>query len=484
MTTLALLVTALLPGQPAGVRSIDFTPWMPEIVRWESEIKKFEELDRAQADPEGAILFVGSSSIRLWDTIAQDMAPYPVIRRGYGGAKFSDVAYYAKRLVLPHKFRALVLFVGNDVSGSANDRTPQQVADCFSHIVNVVREQHPEVPIVCLDVRPTASRWNAWPQIQAANRALSNVCDQDPHSYYVATSEHFLDDNGQPREDLLRQDRLHLSESGYKLWTKLIRSALDDVLESSDLPPARTRKILLIGQQRDHPPQSHEYMAGLGVLQQMLKDIPELELKIAKADEPWTDGHKMLEDVDGLVLYLGQGGRWIQQDPQRLAAMRRLAAGKAGIVALHWAIGAKDAQFISPYREMIGGVHGGDDRKYVVSSNELVVQDLQHPIMHEVEDLTIKDEWYYRLKFSPVGKVQPLMAARIDGQDETVAWAYERVGGGKSFGFSGLHFHDNWKCEDLRRMVAQAILWSVDLPVDHPQLSIELPDEVYALPGN
>jgi hypothetical protein len=231
MMTLALLFSALVSGQAIEVKSVDFTPWLQDIKRWEPEIRKFEELDRKQKDPEGAILFVGSSSIRMWDTMAKDMDPYPVIRRGYGGAKFSDVAYYAKRIILPHQFRALVLFVGNDVSGSANDKTPGEVAACFRHIVDVVREKHPEVPILCLDVRPTISRWKVWPQIQAANKALSDVCDQDPHAFFVATSKDHLDKNGQPQESLLRGDKLHLSRAGYDLWTKQIKHALDDVLK-------------------------------------------------------------------------------------------------------------------------------------------------------------------------------------------------------------------------------------------------------------
>jgi lysophospholipase L1-like esterase len=163
--------------------------------------------------------------------MAKDMAPYTVIRRGYGGAKFSDVAYYAKRIILPHKFRALVLFVGNDVSGSPNDKKPEEVAACLQHIIDVVREQHTTVPIFCLDVRPTISRWKVWPEIQAMNSALSSVCDADPNAYFVATSKQHLDDNGRPKEGLLREDKLHLSRAGYELWTKQIKSALDDVLK-------------------------------------------------------------------------------------------------------------------------------------------------------------------------------------------------------------------------------------------------------------
>ncbi len=100
-----------------------------------------------------------------------------------------------------------------------------------------------------------------------------------------------------------------------------------------------TKKVLLIGQKRDHPPGAHQYMAGLRVLAKGLEQIPDVEVQIVQADEPWPEGPELLRDVDAIVLSLGQGARWIQNDPQRLLAIRRLASSKTGIVAIHWAIG-------------------------------------------------------------------------------------------------------------------------------------------------
>ncbi len=134
--------------------------------------------------------------------------------------------------------------------------------------------------------------------------------------------------------------------------------------------PAKT--VLLIGQRRDHPPGAHQYMAGLRVLAKCLASVPDLEVRIVQADEPWTEGPEALANVDGVVLSLGQGGRWIQNDPQRFAAIKQLSGKDAGIVAIHWAIGAQDGKYITPHREIIGGVHGGEDRKYIFAESELV----------------------------------------------------------------------------------------------------------------
>jgi type 1 glutamine amidotransferase len=240
------------------------------------------------------------------------------------------------------------------------------------------------------------------------------------------------------------------------------------------------RRILLIGQTRDHPPGAHQYLAGLRVLEHCLQSVEKIDVQIVQADEPWTDGPDLLKDVDTVVLYLGQGGRWIKNDPSRLSAVERLAQRDTGIVAIHWAIGATEDKYITPYRDIIGGTHCGSDRRYVVSENELIVVDPKHPIMRRVHGLTIHDEWYYQLKFSPQGKVEPLFAAAIDGRRETVAWAFTRESGGRSFGFSGMHFHENWKNESLRRMLVQAVLWSSKLPVPE-DLDVSVPAEIYQL---
>jgi hypothetical protein len=94
---------------------------IPEVKAWEPEIQKFEKLDKTVQYPDDAILFAGSSSIRRWETLTEDMAPYNVIQRGYGGAKLSDFAVYASRIFSHHPCSALVLFIANDITGNAND---------------------------------------------------------------------------------------------------------------------------------------------------------------------------------------------------------------------------------------------------------------------------------------------------------------------------------------------------------------------------
>ena len=107
---------------------------------WEKDILKFEQLDKSENDPGNAILFAGSSSIRLWTTLKEDVAPYTVIQRGFGGSKFSDLAVYAKRIVYPHQFRALVIFEANDITGSKTDKSPEEVVKIFGDIIRTVKK--------------------------------------------------------------------------------------------------------------------------------------------------------------------------------------------------------------------------------------------------------------------------------------------------------------------------------------------------------
>lgn len=213
----------------------------PELItaarRWESEIAALEVRDRTENHPPDSILLVGSSSIRLWDSIAADLAPFHPIQRGFGGARFSDVAVFARRLISPHRFRALVLFVANDVTGSPEDAQPEQVVTWFGHIVEVAQSAQPEAAIFCLEITPTAARWAAGPKIQAVNRALARECARRPGVFFIPTAHAFLTPEGRPSADLFLEDRLHLNAFGYRLWSAILKSHLDARLEVVPVSP-------------------------------------------------------------------------------------------------------------------------------------------------------------------------------------------------------------------------------------------------------
>jgi type 1 glutamine amidotransferase len=262
-------------------------------------------------------------------------------------------------------------------------------------------------------------------------------------------------------------------------WRKLGAALVSVLLLGSPSPAESPKRVLLIGQGPDgHPPRTHEYVAGLKVLAKCLQQVRGLELATARADEPWAHGPRLLQQADGVVIFLAEGAKWTQNDPRRREALAKLASRRGGIVALHWGIGTKDAKPIDPFLQLVGGCHGGPDRKYKVFEADAQVADSEHPIARGIKDFKVRDEFYYRLKFvKPEGAVRPVLRVAVDGRPETVAWSWQRPDGGRSFGFSGLHFHDNWRLPAYRRLVAQGVLWTLDLPIPEKGLAVDVTDE-------
>lgn len=197
------------------------------VEQWESAIAALDTRNQTESHPADSILFLGSSSVRLWESIATDLAPYHPISRGFGGARFSDLAVFARRLIAPHQFRALVLFSANDVTGRPDDPTPEQVAGWFGHIVEIARATHPDALIFCVAITPTPARWDAWPKIREVNCALARECASRTNVHFIPTAHAYLGADGQPAADLFLDDGLHQNALGYRIWSAILKSHLD-----------------------------------------------------------------------------------------------------------------------------------------------------------------------------------------------------------------------------------------------------------------
>lgn len=244
------------------------------------------------------------------------------------------------------------------------------------------------------------------------------------------------------------------------------------------------KRVLLLGQSPDgHPRATHEYMPGMKILAACLNSVDGVNPVVVNADDPWTEGPDLLADADGVVLFVSQGGKWIQDDPRRFQAFVKLAERGGGLVVLHWGMGARDARYIKGFVNLFGGCHGGPDRKYkVLERADVEIAQENHPVVRGIEPFSLREEFYYRLKFVKAEPaVVPLLRTAVDGNVETVCWAWQRPDGGRSFGFSGGHFHANWKRQEYRRLMAQAVLWSVGLPVPKKGLAVELPKSAFDL---
>jgi len=215
-------------GASAAPTASGIEQYREEAVRdWSADIQHFNELNQSVVQSPDAILCIGSSSFRLWETMADDLAPYQIIRRGFGGSRWSDVAVFADELITPHQFRAVLFFVGNDIAGDARDKSPAEVASLFRHVSNRVRAHNPFAHIFVIPVTPTESRAFVWPLVQEANSAIRSVCQSLGNATYIPTADLFQGPLGEAKPELFREDRLHLNKLGYTLWSQRILQSLD-----------------------------------------------------------------------------------------------------------------------------------------------------------------------------------------------------------------------------------------------------------------
>jgi len=220
-------VTVLCFAQDSG--SSDETQYgSPE--RFENEIQRFEALDKKGSPPQGAIVCVGSSSMRGWHaTIHNDLAPLTIVPRGFGGSTMNDALHYADRIVLHYKPRAVVVYEGdNDVAAGIS---PQTITDTFQAFVEKVHKELPQCRIYFLTIKPSIHRWTMWPKMKEANSLIATVCAKDKRLSFVDVASGMLSEEGNPRKKIFQEDGLHMTRDGYVIW----RDALKPILIQSEL---------------------------------------------------------------------------------------------------------------------------------------------------------------------------------------------------------------------------------------------------------
>ncbi|MDF3983024.1 SGNH/GDSL hydrolase family protein [Luteibacter sp. PPL201] len=210
--------------------------------RWEPDIRAFEATDRATPPPRNAVLFVGSSSIRMWTSLAHDFPNYRVINRGFGGSDLDDATAFADRIVTPYHPVAIVLYAGdNDLEGGD---TPAKVRDDFAAFVARVRQAQPDVPIAFLSIKPSVARVALLAKVAQANDLIRDWAGRQKDVTFLDVAPAMLDAKGQPRKELFIGDGLHMNPKGYALWIAQVRpwlathAAAAEVKQSPNAPGA------------------------------------------------------------------------------------------------------------------------------------------------------------------------------------------------------------------------------------------------------
>ncbi|HEU4458986.1 MAG TPA: SGNH/GDSL hydrolase family protein [Methylibium sp.] len=189
--------------------------------RWRESFEAFDAADRAAAPKPGGVLFVGSSSIRLWNDLEQQFEdPVAVVKRGFGGSRLQDTTDHLRRLVLPYKPRVVVVYAGdNDL---AEGRSPQQVFKSFEDFVEGVHAELPATRIAFVSIKPSPLRLALMRSAEETNARIAAFCRNDPRLDYINVWSPMLGNDGRPREELFLPDRLHLNAQGYALWKSVI----------------------------------------------------------------------------------------------------------------------------------------------------------------------------------------------------------------------------------------------------------------------
>ncbi|WP_395139556.1 GDSL-type esterase/lipase family protein [Armatimonas sp.] len=191
--------------------------------QWEKEIVAFEAADRKRRPLPGGIVFVGSSTIRLWKSLEQDFPGYGTLNRGFGGSQLPDATHFAPRILRPYQPRQLVLFAGtNDINAK---RTPRQVAQDFSDFVLTVRQLLPHTRISYIELTSSPSRWAQRDAVVAANAIIARLCQRNGVDF-IRVREKLFGPTQEPRPELFITDKLHLNADGYRILADAVRPFL------------------------------------------------------------------------------------------------------------------------------------------------------------------------------------------------------------------------------------------------------------------
>lgn len=191
-----------------------------------SDIKAFIKADSAAMPPQDAILFVGSSSIRMWNDLQQDFPEHTVINRGFGGSSLPHVIDYADIIIFPYNAKQIVIYAGENDFTESDTISAQTVYNRFRDLYALIRQQQPKTPIVYISIKPSPSRAHLMPKMKEANRLIENFLQQQKKAKFVNVYQLMLNADGKPMGDIFLDDQLHMNRKGYAIWQQALKPYL------------------------------------------------------------------------------------------------------------------------------------------------------------------------------------------------------------------------------------------------------------------
>jgi len=187
-----------------------------------NEIRGFKKEDSIRFPAKKAILFVGSSSFRMWKTLAQDFPDHKVINRGFGGSGLPNVIEYVNDIIFPYKPKQVIVYCGENDFFREQNITPEIVAARFEQLFKMIRTKMPRVHIAFVAIKPSPRRQAIMPQMVQTNTLVKNFLEKQKRAAFINIYDEMLDAQGNPRKELFTEDDLHMNASGYAIWKRIV----------------------------------------------------------------------------------------------------------------------------------------------------------------------------------------------------------------------------------------------------------------------
>ena len=200
----------------------DETSW---ILRYQNDINKYQKENKRLSNRSCDVLFLGSSSINLWDTIYEDFAPLKLIRRSYGGATLRDMIYNYATIAKGYKPKAIVLYVENDLGSHKEGVNAVKCFDLFRIFIAKLKKEYPNTPLFVVSLKPSQHKADQLKDQLIVNTLLEQNATEQQYTYIDITKVMY-DEEGNLRTDIFKEDNLHMNAEGYKLWTAIIKPLL------------------------------------------------------------------------------------------------------------------------------------------------------------------------------------------------------------------------------------------------------------------
>ena len=189
------------------------------------EIREFRHRDSLQVPLKNANLFVGSSSLRMWTDIQSYFPGKKIINRGFGGSSLPDVIRYANDIIFAYHPKQVLIYCGENDFAASDTVSVETVVERFKTLFGMIRGHWKKMPVVFISIKPSPSRAQLMPKIEAANRMIRAFLRTKKKTKFVDVYTPMLV-NGQPRPDIFLQDNLHMNAKGYAIWKEAIAPVL------------------------------------------------------------------------------------------------------------------------------------------------------------------------------------------------------------------------------------------------------------------